>query len=71
MLGDIELPSLLFPLLLVYPFVRHKKVCNILAVIVLLRIGDLGNRLATSSVSSSQISWLEPAHSQHFSRDRR
>lgn len=52
-LGDIELPSLLFPFLLVYPFVRHKKVCNILAVIVLLR-------LVIWAIGSQQVRFLLP-----------
>jgi len=53
-LGSIEIPSLLFPLLLLYPFVRHKKYIHILLFIVLMRLVIWG-------VGSHQIRFLLPA----------
>jgi hypothetical protein len=53
LLGDIELPSLLFPFLLFYPFVRHKRIIHFLAVIVLLR-------LVVWAIGSQQIRFLLP-----------
>jgi hypothetical protein len=54
LLADIELPSFLFPLLIFYALIRHKKTINILALIVLLR-------LVIWALGSHQIRFLLPA----------
>ena len=51
--STIELPGFLFLLLLLYPFMRHKKEINILAIIVLMR-------LAVWAIGSHQIRFLLP-----------
>jgi hypothetical protein len=51
--SGIEFPSLLFLLLIFYPFIRHKKLTHVLAVIVLLR-------LLVWAIGSQQIRFLLP-----------
>ncbi len=52
-LGSIEVLSFLYPLLVLYPFIRHKKAIHILGVIVLIR-------LVLWALASQQIRFLLP-----------
>jgi len=52
--NSIETPSFLFPLILLYPFVRHKKIIHIVAIMTVFR-------LVVWAMGSLQIRFLLPA----------